>query len=207
LQGDISTRGLGISGDGNVVVGSEGFGPVRAFIWTLEGGMVGIGDASVESFAWDASFDGSVVVGTMHSGAHYMEAFRWTLSEGMVGLGDLPGGPFRSAASAISADGWVIAGSASSIGEEAFIWDQIRGMRSLGSILSANGIDLTGWSLGGASDVSADGQTIVGTGINPDGNTEAWIASIPEPSGLMLMVLFAPTAFHWLRARPRPQLA
>jgi hypothetical protein len=36
--------------------------------------------------------------------------------------------------------------------------------------------------------ISFDGQTIVGTGINPNGQTEAWFAVIPEPgTGLLVM--------------------
>lgn len=198
LQGDIVTRGLGISGDGNVIVGLDYRRIRRAFLWTLQGGKVLLGDESVLSRAEDASFDGSVIVGRMGDS----EAFRWTLAEGMVGLGDLPGGGFFSIANAVSADGSVVVGSSESqSGEEAFIWDQGRGMRGLSGILSTGGIDLTGWTLSEAADVSADGRTIVGTGINPDGNTEAWIAHIPEPSGLVLTVLLVPVHFHWSRTQ------
>ena len=50
------------------------------------------------------------------------------------------------------------------------------------------GLDLTGWQLNNATGISADGLTIVGYGPNPNGDTEAWIAVIPEPStGLLLM--------------------
>jgi hypothetical protein len=39
----------------------------------------------------------------------------------------------------------------------------------------------TGWTLAAATGVSADGTVIVGRGINPSGETEAWIAILPEP--------------------------
>ncbi len=42
------------------------------------------------------------------------------------------------------------------------------------------GLDLTGWQLDTATGISADGMTIVGHGNNPNGFTEAWIATIPE---------------------------
>ena len=48
------------------------------------------------------------------------------------------------------------------------------------------GLDLTGWSLEVGHGVSDDGMTIVGWGNNPDGNTEAWVAHIPEPATLWL---------------------
>jgi len=38
------------------------------------------------------------------------------------------------------------------------------------------------WGIG----VSADGRVIVGTGVNPVGHSEAWIATVPEPSTLVL---------------------
>ncbi|MCI0638820.1 MAG: hypothetical protein L0Y70_07080 [Gemmataceae bacterium] len=41
---------------------------------------------------------------------------------------------------------------------------------------------MTAWTLTSAEGISADGRTIVGTGVNPAGNQEAWLATIPEPS-------------------------
>jgi hypothetical protein len=60
-------------------------------------------------------------------------------------------------------------------------------MRSLQQVLTNDyGLDLTGWSLNRANAISADGLTVVGFGTNPNGLTEAWIASldgepVPEP--------------------------
>ena len=62
---------------------------------------------------------------------------------------------------------------------EAFIWDKEKGMRSLKSVLENDyNLDLAGWKLQGANDVSDDGLTIVGNGINPDGNFEAWMVQL-----------------------------
>jgi hypothetical protein len=63
----------------------------------------------------------------------------------------------------------------------AFIWSPAEGRRFVADVLSACSIDLTGWSLEVATDVSADGLTIVGTGTNPDGQSEGWVATLPEP--------------------------
>jgi probable HAF family extracellular repeat protein len=120
------------------------------------------------------------------------EAFRWTQQTGMVGLGDLPGGTFNSTADGISADGSIIVGtSTTGLGDEAFIWDSGNGMRNLRDVLVNDyglGAALTGWQLIGAV-ISADGHTFAGSGINPDGNTEAWVATVPEPSSLTLAVV------------------
>ena len=154
----------------------------------------GLGDlpgGTFRSFANAVSANGSVVVGISNS-TNGNEAFRWTAIDGMEGLGDLPGGTFSSQARSVSADGSTIVGfSNSTNGEEAFYWTESDGMRFLSNILTDDfGLDLTGWTLQQARGVSADGLTIVGTGTNPDGNEEAWIAqldpvSTPDPSTLI----------------------
>jgi hypothetical protein len=78
----------------------------------------------------------------------------------------------------VSADGSVIVGGSG----EAFIWDPLNGMRSLKAVLESDyGLDLTGWILQYAEDVSADGHTVVGWGLNPDGQSEGWVAQLDAP--------------------------
>jgi hypothetical protein len=61
-------------------------------------------------------------------------------------------------------------------------------MQNLRDVLIAGGATgLDGWGLTQASAVSADGRTIVGFGRNPSGRNEAWVATIPEPSSLLLL--------------------
>jgi len=193
-DGDFQSFAYNTSANGSVVVG-YGFSASghEAFRWTNDSGMVGLGDLPGGGFVSGAtctSGDGSVVVGYGES-ASGIEAFRWTSGGGMVGLGDLPGGVFESWAYATSSDGSVIVGSGeSSSGQGAFIWDSINGMRNLRAVLTNDlGLDLTGWTLQAARGVSGDGLTIVGQGINPVGNIEAWVAQIPEPTTLSLFVL------------------
>ena len=70
---------------------------------------------------------------------------------------------------------------------QAAIWDETHGMRSLWSVLVDSGLDLTGWTLSTATGISDDGMTVVGFGENPDGNTEGFIAILPETSTLSLL--------------------
>jgi len=109
------------------------------------------------------------------------EAFRWTQAGGMAGLGFLTGGTF-SQAQGVNADGTVVVGLGNATGtggnSEAFRWTQAGGMQSVQALLAAKGVSMTGWTLLGAGSVSADGQVIVGFGIDPNGQEEGWIASL-----------------------------
>jgi hypothetical protein len=62
-------------------------------------------------------------------------------------------------------------------------------MQSITTCFKAYGLDLTGWTLTSCTAVSGDGMTIVGNGTNPQGNREAWIATIPEPTTILLLGL------------------
>jgi len=191
----------GTSADGSVVVGygASGWGS-EAFRWEdLNGnGLVDpyerldnqcefdLGDlagGAFRSFASGVSADGSVVVGSSEADLGD-EAFRWTAESGMRTLGELPGGIYFAGASDVSADGSIVVGTSySDEGAEAFIWDSANGIRELDEVLIGLGLEqaLTGWELEEARGISDDGLAIVGTGVNPDGDLEAWIAILPEP--------------------------
>ena len=190
LFGGYLSRSPGVSADGSVVVGYS-TSNYEASRWTQATGTVGLGNLEWASFgeALGVSADGSVVVGYSSNDLSF-EAFRWTQQTGMVGLGHFPSVDFRffSLASGVSGDGSVVVGySESANGDEAFIWNSTQGMRSLQQVLTNDyGLDLTGWFLDRANAISADGLTVVGFGTNPDGLTEAWIASLdgePVPPG------------------------
>jgi probable HAF family extracellular repeat protein len=185
----------GVSADGSIIVGG-GWDQYagEALLWTSSGDVVGLGHLAngLYSSANAVSADGSTVVGWSETtGWPATEAFLWTSSDGMVGLGQLAGGELigYSTATSVSADGSIVVGNSTSArGEEAFIWDDTNGMRSLEDVLIDDyGLDLTGWDLTSATGISADGQTIVGYGINPDGHTEAWIATVPIPGAIWLL--------------------
>ncbi len=190
----LASKAFDVSADGAVVVGessSESSGDYNeAFRWTQADGMVGLGDlpgGDFHSSARSVSADGSLIVGDGNiTPVNPAEAFRWTQAGGMAGLGDLPGGSFWSDATGISADGSVVVGrSISANGWEAFIWTEETGLVSLRDLLvQSYCLDLSGWTLRNAWDVSPDGRMIVGDGTNPSGQTEAWIVALcPDQDG------------------------
>ena len=133
---------------------------------------------------------GSVLFGIVFVNLAFLSPAIATVS--FHGLGDLAGGSFDSSAFGVSADGSTIVGGSdsSSSGWEAFIWDTANGMQSLKDVLvNYHDLDLTGWTLSQAWGISDDGLTIVGHGYNPDGYTEAWVATIPEPATFVLFGL------------------
>jgi probable HAF family extracellular repeat protein len=189
----------GVSAFGTAIVGlSFSSSGQEAFRWTPSTGMVGLGDlpgssgglvAAFDSRAYGVSSDGQVVVGASQS-TNGLEAFRWTSSGGMIGLGDLSGGTFESFAEAVSGDGSVVVGEANAsatASSKAFIWDAAHGMRSLQDVLVNDyglGASLAGWTLHGATGISADGKVIVGfgsaPGTNPNENNAGWIVDLRQ---------------------------
>lgn len=193
LAGPIfESHGAAVSADGNVVVGmSNSATGWEAFRWTPQSGMVGIGQlgASTWTEARAVSADGNTVVGYARTGTRF-EAFRWQRGTGMVGLGDLPGGQTISMADGVSGDGSIVVGASETSNpygmNDAFIWDQVRGMRLLQAVLTSEyGLNLTGWKLTRAFAISADGLVIVGQGTNPDGENESWLVRLPRQPQLL----------------------
>jgi probable HAF family extracellular repeat protein len=91
-----------------------------------------------------------------------------------------------SAAYSVSDDGSVIVGksliNSSSGSERAFRWTTRRGIQDLQRELLDAGVSAaSGWILTSASAVSADGTVIVGTGLNPSRQWEAFRATLPLP--------------------------
>lgn len=176
----------GMNSDGSIIVGQSrsASGNYVAYRWTAATGTValttGVGAAS-NSAGNAVSDDGSIIVGfTLQQGSG-VAAF-WTAASGwrpMVSNGDF------GSAQGLTPDGSIAVGSSAN---RAFIWDPEHGLRNLQNLLTTNGINLTGWNLIGAVDISDDGQTILGYGTDSTGATKPWIATIPEPGALMVLV-------------------
>lgn len=139
----------GISGDGRVVVGAHG---ITAGTWSQAGGSRDLGTLSGYPFAaaYDASYDGSVVVGWCQATPfdNSGQAFRWTASGGMQGFG--PGTKLF----AVSGDGSAVVGQVGTA-PNGFAWSQQGGYQPL--------IGLGGSAKSSATAVNSDGSIIVGT--------------------------------------------
>jgi uncharacterized membrane protein len=207
LPGGNYSTAEGTNSDGSKVVGyggsSEG---ERAFLWSAQGGIQSLGTIPNYPISRGAAIsrDGTTAVGYCQGvGGGPPQAFRWTLEEGIVPLG-APVGRTSSFALAVSADGSVIVGDCS--GNDSlshpFMWTTELGPVSLEVYMAQNlGYDLTGWRLGAAQGVSADGTIIIGSGIY-NGIQRGWVAVIPAP-GVASFAVFG--AWCVRRRRPVPR--
>jgi probable HAF family extracellular repeat protein len=217
--GDVNSQAHGVSADGSVIVGygTGASNHPHAVIWSGQSlpQPLSVPSGVLRSEANAVSANSSVVVGYMEFGQSsgtvtHAEAFRWTADLGMTSLGDLPGGRRYSVAHDISADGSVVVGSSDALRDDghntraAFYWTAPTGMLDLHDLLVANGVtNLAGWRLSEARGVSADGLTIVGTGLH-DGRIEAFIATIPEPATIILASLAAAVLLPFALRKTQP---
>ncbi|MHC4396915.1 MAG: hypothetical protein ACYS1A_14810 [Planctomycetota bacterium] len=211
LTGDAKdTTATAVSDNGNYIVGQSLIpGGFQAFRWQ-EGNMLALGELEGRKFFSSArgiSPYGTIVVGESDS-FFGREAFLWSEENGMIGLGDLTGGDFYSIAYDASINGEHIVGfGTTTSGIEAFLWTQETGMINLAdTLINDYGLDLTGWELKSAIGISNNGTVIAGSGINPNGQVEGWIATIPALPPIEVPMKFTPQALNlsssgkWVKA-------
>lgn len=145
--------------------------------WVLDGGPngggtmtdLGVLDGGSASYALATSSDGSVLVGYSNITGGNNRAFRWVMTGNgptgvMSNLGTLTLGTY-SLANNVSANGLVVVGEAdNAAGEErAFRWTAATGMKTVEDWLTSTGVTVgAGMESKAASDVSDDGNTVVG---------------------------------------------
>lgn len=161
LPGGYHSITRAVSGDGLTAVGwsSSAAGGTQAFRWTPEHGMQDLGTENGFEYseALGASYDGMYIVGNTDAGA-----CRWNSAGEVLLLGPAPGGSVAWA-SAISADGRVIAGTADTLIPGSwprhgfFRWTEESGTEFLGRMNPEldNAMSV-------ATHMSADGNVIVG---------------------------------------------
>jgi probable HAF family extracellular repeat protein len=162
---------------------SSGF--LHAFRWTAGGGLQDLGVTSgTESIGEDASSNGAAIVGQARDKNDFWRAFIWTPGGGMQDIGTLSGA--MSVAYGVNDNGTVAVGTSlttsSSSSNHAFRWTAKSGMQDIQSLLTKAGVSaVQGWILTTARRVSANGTVVVGTGLNPNKQEEAFRAVLPLP--------------------------
>jgi uncharacterized membrane protein len=193
LPGGSRSVAYGVSADGSVIVGeSSSVIGLEIFWWTASSGMSGLGIAPPKinwpGRSWRAKPDGSLSIVDDDGRIFHLSPGDSSLRTSTI-INDLPGANEDTGVRDISLRGNVAVGSSRLLaeGQVAFIWTPEAGLRSLKDVLINDfGLPLDGWSLSIAFAVSDDGQAIVGSGLNPDGNTEAWLVRLvaPQPTAV-----------------------
>ena len=188
-----SSRANAVSADGNVIVGWDedpslyNYPSWRGVLW-----WQGLGRL-LHPFGWIGQAAGTNDVGSVIVGrgapASYRHAYRYTAWDGqIVDLGSIPRGigPIKdqedtSYATATSDDGTVIVGNSGWMPPlDAFIWTPSTNMMKAADFLKAKGVTVPdGWLLVTVIAVSPNGKIFAGTGVNPAGIPEGWVASLP----------------------------
>jgi probable HAF family extracellular repeat protein len=190
-----------ISANGSVIVGygqyynaSRGRWEERAFHWTASSwGLqllppldAPIAGANANSYAYDVSGDGSVIVGQAQNANGTYRAVRWQGGRAQD-LGTL-GGP-TSEARAVSSDGQVVIGVFDVGTWHPFIWTPRGGMEDL-NIKFAHLLtgDYQGSILREVFAISPNGAYIVGRGYNARmAREENFLLFVPEPASLLAL--------------------
>ena len=165
------------SGGGYLTRGGQTFN--EAALWSSTSGWQRLGFLPGDGYSQGLfiSDDGSVQVGTSQSdGSGTPRTWRKQGAGPLTDLGTLPG--FEGASVVpidMSADGSVIVGEISS---RLFVWTAGVGMEDLEAKLRAQGQDLDLWQLLSVDALSADGNYVVGQGVNPSGDVGSWIAPL-----------------------------
>lgn len=175
----VSDDGVYVTGDGTT---EDNLGWV--WRWSEAGGYELLPHLALGAFWVNAtaiSAAGDAVVGNARVGSEYV-AYLWREGSGAQLLGLLdPGDDWSEAASTTEHGDVVVGTSGTDLGFEGFIWDDMNGMRDLRTVFLQAGMPVGDWTDLWPTDISPDGSTIVGRGLNADGDIEAWVAYVPEP--------------------------
>jgi uncharacterized membrane protein len=194
--GALSANAEGISASGDVIVGTSS--NIRPYRWTAQGGvqtLTGLLPDFLYGGAGSISGNGQIIAGYYQAPTH-RDAFVWTQAAGMQAL-PTPNSAATTDSNAVSFDGSVIVGvEVAALSPSALFWRKQNGayqVHRLAEFLSAAGVDITGWQLHHAIDVSDDGRRILGGDLNPQGTDQAFLVvlPVPEPASGSLALLMS----------------
>jgi uncharacterized membrane protein len=173
----------GVSADGRIVLGDQqpNAGLFRIFLPSHN--FVYIPPPALGApWSGGISGDGRVIVGAMELIGD-QRPFAWR--EG-TGYQMLPGPSIQwSEPMQSNADGTVLTGASVGPSSHAMVWT-LGEPHDLAAVLTSLGATgLAGWSLNSAVRVSASGRVLAGTGLSPEGMSEAWIATLPVGFGCL----------------------
>lgn len=145
-----------VSADGLTLVGSL---PQGAFHWSQATGLKILGEPSLAI--------GSTAAGSLVIGQSKGTFFRWNVQNGVKLAPAVPAGFVLAEPKGIANDALVVVGNlhTTSSGSEPFVWDEVNGYRFPGRLFS---------NTASATDVSGNGEVVVGYGYNPDLQEEAF---------------------------------
>lgn len=189
LPGGWSGIAMTVSGDGSTAFGfaSAGNPNISAHLvrWTTPTTFEDLGafpDESHAAIPFRCSTNGQNVVGYACSAT--CTPFEWKNAVGFTALQVLTGAT-NGRALAITNDASLVSGYCETAGvQQAVIWGPTRVVEPVADVLMQNGISVpAGWSLLTSEDIVVNGNvvTICGSGTNPQGNPEAWIARYASP--------------------------
>lgn len=201
------TSGRACSADGSISVGSlsaydvntgDEF-DVQAYRWTQATGiqLLGYLPGGDRSAAIAISGDGSTIFGVSRSTNapgtgqtnpwdYSGELFVWTASSGMTPLGVPSGYDLFGNFGGVTADGALFTtsvGDSTHVKPDGFVVIRTATTESFESndlLVSAGlGSSITGWSGLGTFGISDNGDTLFGSGIDPNGLNQGWVANFP----------------------------
>lgn len=189
LSTTVDAVALGVSADGNTVIGSADF-PSRGFIWTPGTGMQFLPSVTGEgtAVASGISSDGTIIVGysgpSLSIPTMWINAVPHALAISHPNWGFLPAD--------VSDDGRIVSGNMMEGGTGRLfpgVWTLETGAIALTDYLAMNGVVVPSEPrLANCKGMSANGLSFVGDARYPGGSPDAYVATIPAP-GAVLWVL------------------
>lgn len=199
-SGNNVVKDVQISESGGLVVGANVLptigerNPYSGWAWTPGTGFRFLEGNYLSQAPQVIAPDGSFIIGTYASDNFQQGAFalvRWAPD----GSAHILFGPETFSnrrsfiATGVDSAGALIVGNMANYPEAAdpTVWTLGGGFVPLAAYFDAAGVDFDGWTLKSVSKLSADGLTFAGVGINPDGQRETWIATIPAPGAVAVI--------------------